>query len=214
MAETEDIGLSLGDTIVILGGKLNKTRGKLYEFSADRFSILPNGATDRIIKVNLIDGSPDPDYGITDIKRLKKASVPGFVNMVDLRAGQKVETFTSGEGGESVAGPIFEVIAVDEEADSATFKDEAGSETDIVFGGTGIPRDMPFEVIRTLEPDDVPAPVGEEAEQAAALSMKTAVDEDDVAEEGQAPSLAEEAEEEAFAEAQGPELEEDDLFSI
>jgi hypothetical protein len=213
MAETEDIGLSLGDTIVILGGKLNKTRGKLYEFSADRFSILPNGATDRIIKVNLIDGSPDPDYGITDIKRLKKASVPGFVNMVDLRAGQKVETFTSGEGGESVAGPIFEVIAVDEEADSATFKDEAGSETDIVFGGTGIPRDMPFEVIRTLEPDDVPAPVGEEAgAEAAAPSMKTAVDEDDVAEEGQAPSLAEEAEEEAQAEAQGPELEEDDFL--
>ena len=125
-------GLELGDYIVILGGSLNKTKGKIYQFSEDRFSVLPSGATDRLIKIPLIDGLPDPDLGIVEIKILKKAAVPSFIHLIDLRAGQIVETFL--EGPER--GPIFKVISVNEEADSAIFEDEAGGQTEIVFGFT------------------------------------------------------------------------------
>jgi len=144
----QPVGLFLGDTFVIIGGSLNKTRGKLYGISEDRFSLLPSGATDRVIKIPLVDGNPDPDLGITDIKILKKSPADSFIHLIDLRAGQEVETFFEGP----TAGPIFKVISVNEENDSAVFEDESGSQTEIVFGFTGIPRELGYEVMRTREP--------------------------------------------------------------
>ena len=191
-------GLDLGDYIVILGGSLNKTKGKLYQFSEDRFSILPAGTTDRLIHIPLIDGLPDPELGIADIKVLKKPAVPGFIHMVDLRAGQTIETFLEGP----TAGPIFKVISVNEEADSAVFESEAGDQTDVVFGFTGIPRDLGYEVIRTREeppPEQVPVEdASQEVVSAADADAKPKsglavdFDEEDVAEEGQIPTPAEE----------------------
>jgi hypothetical protein len=205
--EIEEIpGIELGDTIVILGGSLNKTRGKLYEFSEDRFSILPIGATDRIIKIALIDGEPDPELGISEIKILKKSPQPGFVHMVDLRAGQTVETFL--EGPE--AGPIFKVVSVNEDDDSAVFQDEAGAEINIEFGFRGIPRELGYEVIRTQESPAAEAPSSDraaEAESAAPKSLSLRVSEDDVerGDEGRVPSPGEEA-----AEAEDDALEAED----
>jgi hypothetical protein len=192
--EEEIPGIELGDTIVILGGTLNKTRGKLYEFSEDRFSVLPSGATDRIIKIPLIDGEPDPELGISEIKILKKSPQPGFIHMVDLRAGQTVETFLDGPE----AGPIFKVVSVNEDDDSAIFQDEAGAEINIEFGFRGIPRELGYEVIRTLESPAAEAPPSEsrEAEGAGPKSLSLRVSEDDVerSEEGRVPSPGEEAE--------------------
>jgi hypothetical protein len=169
----EEPGIELGDTIVILGGSLNKTRGKLYEFTDDRFSILPIGATDRIIKIPLVDGAPDPELGITEIKILKKTPQPGFVHLVDLRAGQMVETFL--EGPEP--GPKFKVLSVNEDDDSAVFQDEAGAEIKVEFGYRGIPRELGYEVMRTLESpaveakaDDATRLEGEDANQPKSLS--------------------------------------------
>jgi len=196
-------GLELGDYIVILGGTLNKSKGKIYQFSEDRFSILPVGATDRLIHIPLEDGLPDPELGIIEIKLLKKAAVPGFVHLVDLRAGQIVETFLQGNAGEPAVGPVFKVIAVDEEADSAVFEDEAGSQTEIVFGFTGIPRDLGYEVLRTRE-EPPPEPTDQEslsedqivaageADAKPKSTLTVGFDEDDVAEEGEVPTPAEE----------------------
>ena len=191
--EAED-GLELGDYIVILGGSLNKTKGKIYQFSEDRFSLLPAGTTDRIIHIPLVDGLPDPELDIVEIKLLKKAAVPGFVHLIDLRAGQTVETFLEGP----TAGPIFKVVSVNEEADSAVFESAAGDQTDVVFGFTGIPRELGYEVIRTRE--EPPPEASEEdalaAEVQADVQPKSGLavgfDEDDVAEEGQVPTPAEE----------------------
>lgn len=189
-------GLELGDYIVILGGSLNKTKGKIYQFSEDRFSILPAGTTDRLIHIPLMDGLPDPDLGVVEIKLLKKAAVPGFVHLVDLRAGQIVETFLPGPS----QGPIFKVVSVNEEADSAVFESAAGDQTDVIFGYTGIPRDLGYEVIRTRE--DLPVPQADaiegEAEGEAEgtdvqkTTLAVGFDEEDVAEEGQVPTAAEE----------------------
>jgi hypothetical protein len=192
--EAED-GLELGDYIVILGGSLNKTKGKIYQFSEDRFSILPAGTTDRLIHIPLIDGLPDPDLGIIEIKLLKKAVVPGFVHLIDLRAGQTIETFLPGP----TAGPIFKVVSVDEEADSAVFESAAGDQTDVFFGFTGIPRDLGYEVIRTREePPEAPSEASSDAlaevtvEAEAKQGLTVGIDEEDVAEEGVVPTPAEE----------------------
>ena len=193
MADSEE--LELGDYVVILGGSLNKTKGKLYEFSEDQFSILPSGATDRIIKIKIVDGNPDPDLGITEIKLLKKSPRPGFIHLVDLRVGQTVETFLEGP----VAGPKFKVVSLNEEEDSAVFEDEAGEEVTLEFGFSGIPRDLGYEVIRTLESPVPESVVPSEAEAEAQLEV--AVDEQDVEEYGQVQSAQEEDEDKEQQEA-------------
>ena len=200
----EEPGIELGDTIVILGGSLNKTRGKLYEFTDDRFSILPIGATDRIIKIPLVDGAPDSELGITEIKILKKTPQPGFVHLVDLRAGQMVETFLEGP----VQGPKFKVLSVNEDDDSAVFQDEAGAEIKVEFGYRGIPRELGYEVMRTLE-----SPAEEQGQEEAGKaeatepkSLSEQLDEEDVerSDEGQVPSFEEEQKEEEEGQQQVP----------
>jgi hypothetical protein len=143
----EDIGMTIGDTIVIFGGRLNGTVGKLYGFSQDRFSILPNGSTNRLQHVTLLDGAPDPDLQIAQLVILKKAVLPGFVNLLDIHPEQFVETFDA----EGNPGPIYKVISVNEVQDSALLVDETGAETNFQFGGTGIARDQSFEVMRVRE---------------------------------------------------------------
>jgi hypothetical protein len=203
---SEEPGIELGDTIIILGGSLNKTKGKLYEFTDERFSILPIGATDRIIKIPLVDGAPDPELGITEIKILKKTPQPGFVHLVDLRAGQMVETFLEGP----VQGPKFKVISVNEDDDSAVFQDDAGAEIKVEFGYRGIPRELGYEVMRTLEsPAEEQGQVEEEGPEAVEpKSLSEQLDENDVerSDKGQVPSFEEEQKEEEEGQEQAPQF--------
>lgn len=186
----EDYSLTIGDRIVILGGSLNKTRGRLYGFGVDRMALLVDGSSDRILKIPFVDGIPNPEFGIQAIKPLQKAAVPGFVAMLDLRVGLDVEAF----GPEGVPAGVFKVSAVNPEEDSAVFTDKAGEETLVQFGFQEIPRDLGFEVIRAKE---APEPVEEAGGSEAPKLTPVAVEEDDVLEEGDAPGLAERAAEAA-----------------
>jgi hypothetical protein len=194
--EEERVGLEIGDTVVVLGGQLNKTVGKIYGFSADRLLILPKGVTDRVVRIPLVDGGPDPEMGVDNIVILKKAASPGFVAMIDMRAGQYVETFSS----DSKPTGIYKVISVNEFDDSAVIEDEGGGQSELLFAFAGISTELPFEVIRTRE-----APALSEGKDRAEGKESTEdkeaptqepmpsqlVEEDDILEEGQAPSLAE-----------------------
>ncbi len=152
----EDVGMELGDSVLILGGRLNKTVGKIYGISEDRFTIQRIGESNTVTHIPLVDGAPDPEYGIQEIKVLKKVPVPGFVNLVEMRAGEFVEGFDA----EGKPAGKFQVIRVDEESDSCTLLDENNEEIEIEFGFTGIPRDLEFEVIRRSE-----SPAKEEPKQ-------------------------------------------------
>ena len=146
--EEEGLGYELGDTVFIVGGRLNGTQGKLYTFRPDKINILTVGNTDRVTSIPLVDGNPDPDLGIEDMPILEKAPLHTFVGLIDVRAGQYIETFLA--GGEPDG--IFKVISVDEEKDEIVVEDDGGGQTTLTFQGTGIPTDVPYEVIRTREP--------------------------------------------------------------
>jgi hypothetical protein len=108
--------------------------------------------------------------------------------MVDMRAGQYIETFDS-EGQE---GGIFKVMEVNESLDSATFQTLEGEETfTIEFDFTGIPVEFSsrFEIIRTRE-SPVPEGQGEKTEEEG--EKLVGVEEDDVVNEGRAPASGEE----------------------
>lgn len=179
----EDVGIHVGDTVVIFGGPLNKTVGKIYGFFQDRFSILPNGSTSRLTHISLLDGEPDPDLQIREIMLAKKAIRPGFVNLIDLHPQQGVETFDA----EGQPGPTFEVVSVNEGQDKATLKDEIGEEKEYNFGFTGIPRDLPFEVMRVREGP----PTEENKEDQIAQIKITDVNVSEALYQGQAPAYGE-----------------------
>lgn len=190
-------GLEIGDKIVILGGTMNKTRGKLYGWGPDRMSILTTGSTDRLTHIPLVESEddgmiPDPELGIEKIMIVKKAPVPGLVALLDARAGQELEAF----GPEGALIGVYKIVAVDSERDALTAEDEAGVQTEIEIGFQEIDRSLGIEVLRTREP---PAPAPEGAAQAAAEGAEGAprvdLEEEDALEEGGLPSREEEDEE-------------------
>ena len=176
MAEPEqdqELDLEIGDTLHILGGQFDKTQGVLYGYTAERFTLMPTGVSDRVIHIPLVDGAPDPDLGLEEILVLRKAAKPGFVHLLDLRGGQYVETFASG----GIPSTRYTVKEVNEARDSAVLADEAGDEEEIVFGFRGIPRDLPFEVMRTR---DAPLPAALPAAPAEAPVSPLVVDDQDL----------------------------------
>ena len=127
------VGLEVGDTVVVIGGQMNETVGKIYGFSTDRLLIMPRGVTDRVIRIRLEDGKPAADLGIAKILILKKAPKAGFVTLIDLRAGQYVETF----GSDLNPKGIFKVVAVNDTEDSAILEDEGGGKRELIFAFKG-----------------------------------------------------------------------------
>lgn len=196
--EEEGVGFELGDTVAIVGGRLKGTQGKLYTFRPDKINILTVGNTDRVTSIPLVDGGIDPDLGMgeDDMIILEKAPLHTFVGLIDVRAGQYIETFLAAGKPDG----IFKVISVDEEKDEIVVEDEGGGQTTLTFEGAGIPVDVPYEVIRTREPPAVEgAAKGDEEEVETGPVSRIAVEEDDALEEGQVPNREEDAEAEAAA---------------
>uniref|UniRef100_A0A6C0L9R4 Uncharacterized protein n=1 Tax=viral metagenome TaxID=1070528 RepID=A0A6C0L9R4_9ZZZZ len=141
-------GIQIGDRLLITGGNLDGTRGRLYGMYPDHLAILPDGVTDRIIRIPLIDGSPDPELEIEAFDILESATRPGFLQLSGMRAGDMIQTF----GEDGTAKGVFSVKSLDLEEDSAIFLTETGEEVPIVFGFSGIPQgEFDFEVLRARE---------------------------------------------------------------
>lgn len=154
----ENLEIELGDEILIQGGRLDRTVGKVYGIRPDRFTIQRVGESNTVTHIPLIDGNPDPEYEIESFELLKKAAKPGFVNLVDMQPLQTVEAFDS----EGKPAGVFTVQHVDEENDSCILLDENQEEVKLDFEFAGIPTGYEFEVIRTRAPPEQPKPSGEE----------------------------------------------------
>ena len=145
--EEEVEGIELGDTISIVGGRLDRTRGRIYFMNDDLIRILPDGVSDSLKDIRLIEDNPDPELGIEEIILIKKRANPSFVHLIDIRPDQIVTTFTS--TGEP--GPKFTVVSVDEEKDAVLLKDETEGILEPIEPFIGIRLDMPFAVMRVNE---------------------------------------------------------------
>jgi hypothetical protein len=141
-------GIQIGDRLLITGGNLDGTRGRLYGMFPDHLAILPDGVTDRIIRIPLVDGAPDPELEIEAFDILETATRPGFLQLSGMRAGDIIQTF----GTDATAQGLFTVKSLNLEEDSAIFVTETGEEVPIVFGFSGIPQgEFDFEVLRARE---------------------------------------------------------------
>ena len=167
-------GLELGDRISLSGGRYNGTRGTIYYIDDDLLRILPDGLSDRVIDIDIIDGEINPELKLESIVILKKRAVPSFVEIFDIRVGQLADTFSaSGEPGTE-----YTVTEVSIEKDTLSLKDETGGSVELELAFRGIPREFPFAVIRTQEPVKGPTSEAEtEAETEATLETAAAENE-------------------------------------
>ena len=206
--EDSSPGIRIGDRVLLTGGQLDGTKGRLYGMFADHLAIQPDGLTDRIVKVPLIDGAPDPDLALEELTVLEEATRPGFVALSGMRAGDSIQTFDK----DAKPYATFTVKSLDLEEDTATFETETGEEIPIDFAFLGIPQELGFEVLRAREPPaQVAVPQGVSGPE---VEVEPRVE--GVTDDGEAiPEDAEaEAEGEAEAEADQEEAEGENGFEI
>lgn len=172
--QVDDSSFELGDTVHILGGQLDGTRGRIYYLDENLLRILPTGVTDRLIDVPIIDGDFDPSLEIEQCFVISKRTNPAFVAHIDAHVGQIAQTFNSAGS----PGPTYTIKAINETTDTIVLQDEAGGEFTIEFDFNGIPLDQPFSVLRPRQVVEAEIPVDAEAEAAAAAAVPDAEQED------------------------------------
>lgn len=175
---TDDIDIELGDTIYIQGGKHDKLYGRVYYIDDTLMRVLPNGVSDRIVDIPIIDDEFDPDLEVKNCLIDAKRTNPAFVAQIDAHAGSNVETFT--ETGEE--GPVYSILAVDERNDKMTLqpKDATDPPLEILFENKGIPRDLPFAVMRVRDTEEELVDEEEQEEQEQDISQEDEEEEDDL----------------------------------
>jgi hypothetical protein len=144
---SEDIGFELGDKILILGGQFDSLKGRIYYIDENLIRILPDGVSDRLVDLPIIDGDIDPSLQVDHIYSLSKRTNPAFVAQIGANVEQIAQTF--GPNGELKTS--FTIKAINETADSMVLADDTGDEVEVNFDFTGIPLDLPFAVIRPRE---------------------------------------------------------------
>ena len=176
-SEGDDLGL--GDEIEITSTRYGRTHGLIYYRDPSVIRVMPVGSSSTLIDFNIVEDDFDPELGVSEAVPGQKARLPTFVAQQDLRAGYIMETMT--EDGQ--VGPVYTIRDVNEEDDSIVAVDEDGAPLQISFMGSdyiGIPRDLPFAIIRAREPPSaIPAErpgvlAEEEAEAEAAAATAIA----------------------------------------
>lgn len=172
--EPEEPSFELGDRIMIVGGRLDGLRGRIYYLDETLIQVLPDGVSDRLVDVPIVDGDVDPTLAIDHLYLLNKRSAPAFVTQIDAQVGQRAETF--GQNGEE--GAVYTIQAIDEANDELVLIDSTGAELRVSANFTGLPRDLPFQVLRPRQPPSAEAPAMTEEEEAM-LSAETAAEEEE-----------------------------------
>jgi len=144
LTEEDALDFELGDSVYVLGGKLDGTRGRIYYLDADLLRILPDGVSDRLVDINIVDGDLDPKLAIEKLYLLVKRAAPAFVSQIDAQVGQIADTFSA--TGE--LGLQYTIKSINEAEDSLVLEDETEGELPIEFEFRGIPQDAPFSVLR------------------------------------------------------------------
>jgi hypothetical protein len=148
--EEEDPDLNLGDRILVETKKYGKVVGRIYYIDDTLLRVLPDGSSNRLYDFPISEGELDPDLGVTDII-IDKGPGLNFVDFSGFREGQIVDSYTAKEG---TFVKSYKILSVNQADDSIQVrdKDEVDPEFKIQFAN-GIPRDLPFAVLRV-------APIG------------------------------------------------------
>jgi hypothetical protein len=143
----EEPVIELGDRIRIFGGKYDKMTGRVIYRTIDELHIMPDGLTNNAIEFQLTEEGFDPESGIESVEILQKRKKPSLIEILDLNVDQLLETF--GPDGEPLSKYTITKLIPEEDTIVATNEDDG--EVVIPFGFRGVPKDLPFRVIRSRQ---------------------------------------------------------------
>ena len=163
--ELEEPVIELGDRIRLLGGKHDKTTGRVIYRTADELHLMPDGLTNTALEFGLTEDGFDPELGVESVEILSKRKKASLIEILDLNVDQILETFSP--SGEPVS--TYTIVKIIPEEDAIVIKNDEEGEVLLRFNYRGIPKDLPFRVIRSRQAPDPVAPEtsedGEDAEQ-------------------------------------------------
>lgn len=159
--QEEDPVIELGDRIRIFGGKYDKATGRVVYRTESEIHIIPDGLTNQVIEFQITEEGFDPALNIEAVEILQKRKKPNLVEILDLRVGQDLETFSS-EGEPLIK---YRIVNVDPEGDLITVNNEAEGDIVIPFGFKGIPKELPFRVIRGRQAQEIAPVTSDSAEE-------------------------------------------------
>lgn len=145
--EEEVEPLAIGDRILLQGGVRDGTRGRIYYLDDQLMRIMPDGVTDRLVDISIVDGDLDPALGVEAIYPLSRRTSPSFVEQINAYKGQKAETYSA----EGEPGIVYTIEEVNPKEDTIILVDETGARKEIEFI-YGIPLEEPFAVLRPQPP--------------------------------------------------------------
>ena len=159
----EEPVIELGDRIRIFGGKYDKTTGRVIYRTLDELHLIPDGLTNRVLEFNLTEEGFNEESGVESVEILSKRKKQTLVEILDLNVDQELETF--GPDGEPMQK--YKIVQVNADEDSIIVNTEAEGDIPLSFGFRGVPKDLPFRVIRSRQaaaPAALPDVEQEEAE--------------------------------------------------
>ena len=182
--------IELGDRIIIEGQPYGRITGRVYYRSGDLIRVLPDGISNTLNDFPRIYTDDEDTFaeesGVTAAYILDKRKFDSFIEQQDIRVDQTLDAIQSGD--DEVKGK-YTVTAVYPDRDEITVKDEANVDSIILFNFTGIPTDLPFNILRKpIAPPS--ANEGEEGADKAEQSNKA----DQIIEEDEEGILEEEEE--------------------
>ena len=167
MSEEEEILFELGDTVLLVGGQINGLRGRIYYIDENLIRILPDGLSDRLVDIPIVDGDLDPALRIDHLYSVSKRINPSFVAQISAELDEVAETFDK----DGTPGPTYTIREINESTDTVTLVDQTDAELIVEANFTGIPLDLPFAVLRPRAPPeefadgpDAPEEVGANAD--------------------------------------------------
>ena len=144
----EEILFELGDIVLLVGGQIDGLRGRIYYIDENLIRILPDGLSDRLVDIPIVDGDLDPTLKIEHLYSVSKRIHPAFVAQISAEVEEFAETFDK----DGTPGPSYKIRAINESADTLTLVDETGGEIVVEANFIGIPFDLPFAVLRPRAP--------------------------------------------------------------
>lgn len=147
--EDEEPILELGDRIRLLGGKHDKTTGRIIYRTVEELHLMPDGLTNSALIFALTEDGFDPELGVESVEILSKRKKPSLIEILDLNVDQILETF--GPDGEAMSR--YTIVKIIPEEDAILLQNEEEGEVSLSFNFRGIPKDLPFRVIRSRQPE-------------------------------------------------------------
>ena len=176
--EEEGPIIELGDRIRIYGGKYDKMTGRVIYRTQDELHIMPDGLTNNAIEFPLTEEGFVPESGVESVEILQKRKKPGLIDILDLNVDQLLETF--GPDGEPLSK--YTITKLIPEEDTIVIQNEDDGEVVVSLGFRGVPKDLPFRVIRSRQAPAI-APLVDEEEDSEQVEEEEGKEEEEDSEQ-------------------------------